>query len=477
MRTSYLFAVTASLALASCAKDNPNYCDPATSADCTTDASIDAPPVSCTTEGPDGTCPPTAPVCNGRECTGCTQDMDCAPRGTTPVCVEASGVCGVCDDDDRQSPDVGGAADECPNVGTQVCDGTSHTCRACAVDSECASLVCDGGTCVASADVAYVAPGMTGNCDQATPCGSMSAALGANRPNIVVAAGTYDAGNTDIDINNRDVEIRATGATFQRTGNGLLLNIRGNSRVVVIGGTFDGTSRADHIIGCTGGTAMTLMDVTVKNSGAYGISGDCTMTIRQSTITTNHDGINVNAGTKPFTMTRSIVSNNAFVGATITAQTAVIMNNYIVKNGAGGANAALTLAVTMPGASRIEFNTIAENKADAATAGAVVCGASTTQLRNSIIFGNNGSGNEVSTCTVRFSTVEGATPDPGNGIIDATPMFISTATDNFHLMPASPVAGKADPMAVLTDDAAVDYDGESRPQGGAPADLGADEIP
>jgi hypothetical protein len=97
-------------------------------------------------------------------------------------------------------------------------------------------------------------------------------------------------------------------------------------------------------------------------------------------------------------------------------------------------------------------------------------------IKNSIVHGNNGA-RELFGCTVRYSTVEGATPDVASGIINDSPVFVSTASDNYHLVPGSVLAGKADPATMLMGPTAVDIDGEARPQTGTAADLGADEIP
>jgi hypothetical protein len=474
----------AALAAAGCSKENPNFCD---GLGC--DArEIDA-PFACSASMP---CEQTsaAPFCVEGTCVGCMSATDCATLGDDRVlCLKTPpatrGECVACDELDEQAPDVGSATDECQTVGMQVCDGTSHTCRACTADPECTSGICDSGTCVDAGNIAYVATDGTSTtlCTAAMKCSTLQQGVDTGRAFVLAGPGTYAAATT-LDINNRNVTIRAAGATFGQTGaNREVVHVHGSSQAVIEGGTFDGTGDGNNavIIHDGGASTLTLDGVTVQGSAGPGVVTTSRLTVRRSTITTNTGiGITVDALTQNFEMTGSTIIHNNGGGVRVNSLTATIMNNFFIKNCSANSCIPLNLpALTNPTSSRIEFNTIAGNIADnSSSAGSASCGSPTTVLRNSIFFSNNGNAMQVVSCTVRFSILQGATPDIPNGIITDAPSFISTIGDNFHLMPASAGTGKADPNAVLTGPGAVDFDGQSRPQPAATAaDLGADEIP
>lgn len=433
----------------------------------------------------------TTPFCVDGSCVGCQSATDCATLGDDRMlCLKNPpgamyGECVECNENGMQAPDVGSATDECQTPGLQVCDATSHTCRTCALDAECTSGICAGGTCIAAADIAYVAPAPAGTnntmCTSTMKCLTVQAGVDTGRSFVLVAPGTYVEAD-DVDLNNRNTTIRATGATISgMAANREAVHVHGSSQVVIEGGTFDGMRHANQpVISHDGASStLTLVGVTVTNSAVQGIVSSTRLTVRNSTVTDNDGiGIDVTAVAQPFELTRSTISHNDGGGVRFSSATAIVMNNFIIKNCSGNQCTPFNIvALTTPGSSRIEFNTIANNLADTSSnGGGVTCAAGTTVIRNSILFSNPGL-NQAFGCTVRFSTIQGATPDVANGIINDAPNFVATGSDNFHLMPGSAGLGKADPNADLTGPGAVDFDGQPRPQGGAPADLGADEIP
>jgi hypothetical protein len=93
---------------------------------------------------------------------------------------------------------------------------------------------------------------------------------------------------------------------------------------------------------------------------------------------------------------------------------------------------------------------------------------------NNIIYDNIVGGTGVqaggTNCSWTYSDI-GPTAAAGSGNINALPMFLDPAQNNFHLKTGSPARDVADPGATL----AVDFDDDARPQGPA-RDLGADEI-
>src|SRR5690349_13728167 len=170
LRVALLAIGVAFLAIA-CGAKNPNFCE---GSQCDEpDARPDAPPVSCSANGPDPSCPAASPVCESGACTGlCTVDTDCAGRpANEAVCHTASGACVQCDENNAQAT-PGQQEDECPAANLAVCDGDLHVCRACEAHSECFSKVCDGGRCVPPAEVIYMSANGSdnpNNCDNPAP--------------------------------------------------------------------------------------------------------------------------------------------------------------------------------------------------------------------------------------------------------------------------------------------------------------------
>ena len=486
MRTLASSFVIAAALLAGCKLLDPTKENPACpDGEC---RQIDAPPIQCSEAMPcDGNS--DTPFCVDGTCAGCIDSAECGTLGDEDrqFCFKdppgvPRGTCVQCGDDDRQAADIGSATDLCQQVGMQVCDGDTHTCRACGGDGECTSGVCSAEVCIAPGNIAYVAMNGTDNpmCSLAMPCQTVRQALATNRNLIVVAPGDY-IDTTTIDIDNRMVTIRATGATISQTGmNREVLKVRGTSQVTVIGGIFDGAGDGTApVIGQTeAGSALTLDGVTVRNSQSNGITTMTgRLTVRRSTITGNAlIGLEVNSAAHPFELTDSNILLNNIAGLRITAQRATVINNVIAKNGVGGTTSAFRVeALALPAMSRIEFNTIANNVPDGTTNGTgVSCGAVSTVLSNSIIYGNTGT-NQHNGCAITYSDVQGGATGMGN--FDMAPGFVDTATNNFDLNTGSLAAGRANPAADLSGPAAFDHDARPRPRpAGSPADVGAYEI-
>jgi hypothetical protein len=95
-------------------------------------------------------------------------------------------------------------------------------------------------------------------------------------------------------------------------------------------------------------------------------------------------------------------------------------------------------------------------------------------ISSSIVYANtvSGGGTQIggsANCTAMYSDI-GPDTVAGTGNINADPMFVSTAQNNFHILMASSCRDVADPAATI----AIDVDGDARPQG-AGRDIGADE--
>lgn len=417
---------------AACTKTNPDFCgsDP------------------CPLDGP--------PSIDGM--TGCTANPGLCtdPAGTcvNDECVD----CGTANN--HESPD-------CDVIGMPVC-GADNACRPCTADSECDSGVCEGGTCIAAAEVAYVSTTGTATtgCDLGAPCSTMAqalAAIGSTRHYINVAPGTYRP-NTATTIN-ATVTIRADGVTFERSTNDEILNITGGD-VTIIGATVHnavGGGNADGIK-CSNGAGLTLRRVIVDNNDDRGVdASDCQLTID-----------------------RGVVSNNPKGGVRLEAGRFVMTNSFVFNNGDNTtAVGGLLLAPTQAG-SRVEFTTLRKNTAQVGSPGAISCSGMQILARNNIVYGSVNTDVEVfgAACVHSFSVI-GPMNTPSGAEVRTLPLadigFVdpngTSGAAAYHITAASMVRGTAE-AGSATGDTAVDFDGDARPNpAGGRADLGADEIP
>lgn len=211
------------------------------------------------------------------------------------------------------------------------------------------------------------------------------------------------------------------------------------------------------------GGSINISDSTINNNASGGgpyaaiYANSGSITISRSTITSNPAGgiasfgaaVNISQSTISYNQAGGIIMN-----ATIPFD---IRNNFIVQNGnnssdVGGIN------VNPQQGSKLEFNTIVDNKAMVAGAG-VYCSISYS-IPNNLIF-SNASGQISSACTARNSV-----------LVDPGAIFKSPPSD-YHLSAAAPIRTIRD--AVDCPGTAMDVDGDARPSG-AKCDLGADEY-
>lgn len=470
-------ALAVAVLAAACGAKNPNFCE---GDSCTeVDASIDAAPVTCTGTGGDPTCPATTPVCESGSCTGmCTADTDCAGRAASEaVCLTSTGACVQCDETNTQAT-PGQPEDECPAPAMAVCDGDTHTCRACEAHSECFSGVCDAGTCVVQANVIYLVPAADGGTDggmneclsASTGCLTLNHAISkltATRKYILFkpSATPYPVrNNTDrADFNGDTAYVIGYGASLDRNGDGELIEVRGATANVTIEG--------------------------LEMSGATGIAtgagiklSDGTLTLFRAKIINNlYRGIQSGGGN--LRVRRSLISNNEAGGIAFDGSSIVLVNNFIVGNGdmttstIGGAQLNLTGTGSV-----IEFNTIAQNAAAAATAHGIACGSpgGAFTARNNIIMSEQNRPQVSGTCLHEYTLFGGPGTAPvggtGNMTITDVAMFMFASATDYHLLTGSVAAAKAQ-STPLTGDSLFDVDGDARALGSATLDVGADEIP
>lgn len=398
-------------------KRNENYCEDRNRNDnCSEppwDAAVDAPrpcQTSADCTAPAGVCDLSAGTANGK-CVMCTATDDAACSGAGLVC------------------------------------GVDNMCHACSAHSQCASQVClPEGKCnpVNATNVAYVAPPPTGsgtNCTRTAPCALVSTALKTGRGYIKISGTITD--NPIVEAAQTVTILADPLAILTPKLIGPMLELKGGSDLEIYDLELSGAQgTAGHAISIPASSPSTLTLHRVKilnNDGA---------------------GIKVDGGT--LTISRSYIAENKGGGVVMdSATTFNIVNNFIVQNGSplsdvGGVQA------KPAGNSKLEFNTIVDNKAKTnALAGGVICN-DVFAVPNNLIFRNSGGG-------ITVEQVHLCNP-AGSPTVDVGANFRSST--DYHLTPstAPSILDEVECNGNLED-----YDGERRPQG-AGCDLGADEY-
>jgi uncharacterized repeat protein (TIGR01451 family) len=259
------------------------------------------------------------------------------------------------------------------------------------------------------------------------------------------------------------------------------INAQGSGRVLYVGGS-----------PVVEGFTLRNGDVNGFGGGVY-IAQGADPTLRWNVITGNRarssggvpgrGGGIYNAGGDP-TLERNIVTGNTadeFGGGIYNRQGAPnIWNNLVYDNdgtdyGGGFYN--------YGGSPLAWFNTFVRNTAD--RGGGLYLHSGSPSISDTIVFSNTastqGGGIYISAAgaVVDYSALGGNTPDQYAGLsvgghnTSANPLFVSAATDDFHLRKASPLRDIGDGVdpGVLSED----YDGQPRTMNGAP-DIGADEY-
>ncbi|MEZ4376535.1 MAG: right-handed parallel beta-helix repeat-containing protein, partial [Polyangiaceae bacterium] len=199
------------------------------------------------------------------------------------------------------------------------------------------------------------------------------------------------------------------------------------------------------------------------------------VSIMQSEIsgTTQTDRYGVNLQVGELAISRSKISNNNGGGIFITGSRKFdITNSFIVGNTTKGG-----ISAAQPGAGSVfAFNTVADNVNPGtalADAGGIYCDDPGFAFANNIIYRNTG-GNGGFLQTVGGCKFDGSYISPNNVAETVDLKFVKDSVPrDYHLTAASPVMVKNVGTASCT--GLVDYDGDSRPSGGA-CELGADEI-
>jgi len=290
------------------------------------------------------------------------------------------------------------------------------------------------------------------------PCTSVAKALATNRP-YVKFIGAIDEGAT-VTVDGHNVTFLAEpGAKLARTSNGIVLEVKGTSKVTIYDLEISGGSGAQGIgISMPPGNTAMLSIVRAKVIGNAG------------------GGISASGGA--LNVSQSTISGNTGGGISVTGAGATfdITNNFIYRNGnnTNASTGGVDIGVAAPGASRLEFNTIVDNQATSGSlnAGGVRCSATTFAAPNNIIVRNlvgasttDSNAQTLGSCTYPTSTVASTVTGLAFVRPDATPF-------DYHLTAGSSAIDQATTPTTVT----FDVDGDARPQGVAP-DIGADETP
>lgn len=388
----------------------------------------------------------------------CTSNEECA--APTPIC-DPGNACVECLQNDQCS------------AATPTCDPAMHACRACAIDADCDSAVCDvaTGMCVAEATVLYVTPtaGDTGTCPKSQPCSiaQASAVADATRNNIKLAPGSYSA---HIVLTNKTLVIYGEGATIAG-GASPVFEVNDGARLRVSGATLTGATGLS-VIRCEGSASSThvleLYRTTLDNTSTSLLANPCTVTVEESVLrttnTTSYALILVTPTVATFNRTKFLGGGN---GISSVGSTVQITNSVFKKMGDAANHGVFTGS-----AFTVSFSTIIDS--------VVECGASgaTDLTLNSSILHWASSGAPVDTlvggnaCTSVMNSVISPNSQPvGATNIEAEPGLKNVAGDDYHLLATSPAIDRGDPASTN----AIDFDGVSRPQG-TQRDSGAFEF-
>lgn len=399
-------------------------------------------------------CDAAAPYCTGQTCVEtCTTDAECPGFGqdvADAFCL--AGTCVACRTDH----------DDCP-ASAPVCD--ANMCRACAVDADCPSQVCDAafGTCVDEATILYVSPGggNTADCSQATPC-SVSRGLASLDPThttIRLLDGSYPVGFQF--PSGAIANVVGPGATltgFVTGGN--VIAIVENSAISIRGVTIDASGAVPvHCDGTAGVSTVILQGIHQLSYGAELLSLNCNTTV-SSSLLLSFIGAK-GAGT-------ITIDQTSFTGleTQFGSHLVVDVQNSVMLEGVSMNSAAQQM--TDPVTGRVAFSTFV-------LPSYALCNGQ-LNFENDIFYSTGNYGYSIShgsTCTSSFDHNLAFPQDApiGNGMLIGDPKFVNLAAGDYHLMLGSPAIDAANPAA----SDAVDFDGVSRPQGNN-RDLGAFEF-
>lgn len=397
----------------------------------------------------------------------CIQSSDCS--GTTPVCAP-----------DRTCVECVASTDCSSSAPT--CDPVNHTCRGCAVDTECDSGACDGvtGLCVAETSIAYASPAgsSTAPCNQAQPCSIQRAfaITDLSRDTVKMAPGAYTG---SITVTNKTVNVHGDGATLSSTnGETLTVNDRGRLHVsgliIIAGGTTNNAVNCESLNNVD--VPRLVLDRAQVESLRNGVTlYKCIATITRSKLrTTGSNSALFASDASTADVERTTLLGGGFVVGSANASL-VRLTNSVIGNPTSGEDAFFPVG----GAVTVSFSTVI-NARGGCGSGAAVCSGSSP---NGVCYDNSIVANLVAgaptdsvygtACVANHTLVypQTATIAGTNNKLGVNPLLSAPGSGDFRLLPGSPAIDAADPLTTITQD----HDGLLRPQGTAP-DMGAFEF-
>jgi hypothetical protein len=349
-------------------------------------------------------------------------------------------------------------------------------CRACAVDADCDSNVCDiqSGMCVAEADVVYASPtgATSGTCPKTAPCTIDVAAAVADqtRNNIKLATGSYSA---HILLTNKTLTFFGVGATIANQGTNAVFEVDDGAHLRVVGVSLTAAT-SNGVIRCEGAAGAThvldLFRTTLDNNSTIMLANPCTVTVEQSelhnTSATAFQIAIVAPSVATFDRTRFVGATGSAGLAGINGATINVTNSVFTSVGSAASHGAFN-----GGNYNVSFSTVVDGIVECSTQGA-----SGLTLNSSIVLNTTGDSTDtvvgLPTCTsVKYSIISPNSQPVGATNLAVDPQLKNVAAQDYHLLVTSPALDHGDPASTLS----VDFDGTMRPQG-AQRDSGAFEF-
>ena len=312
---------------------------------------------------------------------------------------------------------------------------------------------------------------------------------------VLVADGTYTGdGNKNLDFKAKIIEVKSengpehTIIDCEADGRGFYFHSGEGTVSVVSGFTITNANRAG--IFCEHSSPMITNNIITGNSDEGGITcvHNASPVIADNVITENVGSAGIRADGSP-EITNNIIIDNRPDGISCVGA-ANIKNNIIMNNSQNGilCDSALFISqniivgngkwgIYCPGSPKIINNTISSNGGTKG-GGIYVGDYSAPTMLNTIIWGNGTQEIELEHATkgtiyVTYSDVKGGWPGEGN--IDADPLFVDPDSGDYHLSDCSPCIG----AGIMTPDVPdTDIDGNPRPNPpDSNPDMGAYENP
>jgi hypothetical protein len=372
------------------------------------------------------------------------------------------------------------------------------------MDSECPqSGVCDYApgssqrSCIEPTNVIYVAAeGVDTNpCSKAEPCKTLQRAVDSAdgvRKWVVLGPGNFKSEGS-VQFNNKTVVLvgKVDGPGYVHNSSISTaafavpaIKIEGVSDVTFRTVEIKDTNHEGNGVECAG-AGTTIPRVTLQDVFLSGISGraissvGCVVTLVRNRVLGGTRGGVVAQGGRVF-ISASELEAGQQGAVSITGASFELINNLIFNNGgqdapAGGVRLS---QITADHTGRFEHNTVTGNYCSTCAASGVECAEVSASLvmSNNIVYGNSEEGGKLQVggdenCTWTFSNIGPHNAPKGEGNINAEPMWVDAAQNDFHILPTSPAVDHGDSRSMVR----VDVDGDERPLGAKP-DMGADEA-